>query len=131
MFEEKRILVVDDDPLICKMIKRCIDSYFGKDVKVSYVLGAQEGLSNLERYPEKYDLVITDWNCPEKGSGMGIIDCAKFSFGIPVIVYTGDVLDAKRTLDNKYTEMGIYCSVIDKSEDISKLMGEIDGILYR
>jgi DNA-binding NtrC family response regulator len=130
MSEEKRILVVDDDSLICKMIKRCIDFCFsGKDIKVSYVLGAQEGLSNLERYPEKYDLVITDWNCPEKGSGMGIIDCAKFSFGIPVIVYTGDVLSAKLYLDSN--EICFHCPVIDKSEDISKLMGEIDGILYR
>jgi len=98
MSEEKRILIVDDDPLICKMIKRCIDFCFrDKDIKVSYVLGAQEGLSNLERYPEKYDLVITDWNCPEKGSGMSIV---AYRFDIPVIVYTGNVLSAKLYLDS-------------------------------
>jgi DNA-binding NtrC family response regulator len=130
--EKKRILIVDDDPLICKMLKRCIGSYFkDKDIKVSYVLGIQEGLSNLEKYSDKYNLVITDWNCSEENSGMKIVTCAQFRFGISVIVYTGDTLSAKRVLDNKYIEMGVYCPVIDKSDNISKLMEAINGIIIR
>lgn len=130
--EKKRILTVDDDSLICKMLKRCIDSYFkDKDIKVSYVCSTQECLSNLEKYSDKYNLVITDWNCPEENSGMKIVTCAQFRFGIPVIVYTGDTLLAKRVLDNKYLEMGIYCPVVNKSDDISKLMEVINGIIIR
>jgi DNA-binding NtrC family response regulator len=130
--EKKRILIVDDDPLICKMLKRCIDFYFkDKDVKVSYVGSTQECLSNLEKYSDKYNLVITDWNCSEENSGMKIVTCAQFRFGISVIVYTGDTLLAKRVLDNKYREMGIYCPVVDKSDDISKLMEVINGIIIR
>lgn len=129
---KKRILIVDDDPLICKMLKRCIDFYFqDNDVKVSYVLNASMGILNLERYHDKYNLVITDWDCPEKDFGMNIVECAQFRFGISVIVYTGDALLAKRVLDNKYHEMGIYCPVIDKSDDISKLMEAINGIIIR
>ena len=130
--EKKRILIVDDDSLICKMLKRCIDFYFqDNDVKVSYVLNASMGILNLERYHDKYNLVITDWDCPEKDFGMNIVECAQFRFGISVIVYTGDALLVKRVLDNKYHEMGIYCPVIDKSDDISKLMEAINGIIIR
>jgi DNA-binding NtrC family response regulator len=129
--EKKRILIIDDDVLIHKMLKRYISYHFKEKVKVSSVFSTQEGLLNLERYSNKYNLVITDWNCSEENSGMEIVACTQFRFGIPVIIYTGDTLLAKRVLDNKYPEMGVYCHVVDKIDDVTKLMEVINGIIIR
>jgi DNA-binding NtrC family response regulator len=127
--DEKRILIVDDDPLICKMFKRCIASasYFkDKDIKVSYVLGIRERGINKVFRPEKYHLIVTDWECPQANNGFHVVSYA-LKHGIPCIVYTGDTLSAKCFLKNYDIEIPI----IDKSDDISKLMEVINGIIIR
>jgi DNA-binding NtrC family response regulator len=131
MDDVKHILLVDDDELICRVINRCIDAFFKeKIIKVSYAMSAGKGVFVLNMHPGKYDLVITDWDCPESNAGMHIINCAQLKFGIPVIVNTGDVLAVKRYLGEQHIDQYFSPPILSKGDDIQILMEEINGILY-
>lgn len=55
-----KILVVDDEPTVCKAIQMML-KYYGHDVEIT-----EDGVAALTRFAtEKYDLVITDYLMPE------------------------------------------------------------------
>jgi len=125
--EKKRILVVDDDPLICKMIKRCIRIFIKYPIlKVKWAFSVRQAIKTIDNSHKKYSLVITDWDCSQENDGFKVVSCA-LGNGIHCIVYTGDSLSAKCFLKN----YGIEIPIIDKVADITKLMEVINGIIIR
>jgi two-component system, response regulator FlrC len=58
-FPPRRILVVDDEPLVCDAVKMML-GFDGHDVKTAG--SAKEALAMLEN--EQFDLVITDFEMP-------------------------------------------------------------------
>jgi len=58
-FPQRRILVVDDEPLVCDAVKLMLD-FDGHDVETAY--NGKEALAMIEA--GKFDLVITDYEMP-------------------------------------------------------------------
>ena len=58
-FPQRRILVVDDEPLVCDAVKMMLE-FDGHEVQTAP--GGKEALAALEK--SKFDLVITDFEMP-------------------------------------------------------------------
>ena len=58
-FPQRRILVVDDEPLVCDAVKLMLD-FDGHDVETA--CSGKEALAKLEQ--GRFDLVITDYEMP-------------------------------------------------------------------
>jgi CheY-like chemotaxis protein len=58
-FPQRRILVVDDEPLVCDAVKLMLD-FDGHDVGTA--CSGKEALAKLEQ--SRFDLVITDYEMP-------------------------------------------------------------------
>lgn len=80
-----KLLIIDDDVILTKSMKRFYDTQFEK---VDVANSVTDGIQMLERH--NYDAIITDWDCPSPGEGRKIVKTAN-ELGIPVVVYTGDV----------------------------------------
>ena len=87
----RQILVVDDDPAICKVLKLMLE-YDGH--KVQTVGSGQEALSLLEQ--GSFDLVITDFSMPEMRGDALAIAIKQCLPNQPVVMITShaDVLQA-------------------------------------
>lgn len=59
-----RILVVDDDPEIAQLLKKCLQV---QNYSVEAETSAADALRRLDAKPDRFDLVITDLNMPECG----------------------------------------------------------------
>ena len=69
VFPQRRILVVDDEPLVCDAVKMMLD-FDGHVVETAG--GAKEALAMLEK--GKFDLVITDFEMPDmKGDALAAV----------------------------------------------------------
>jgi len=84
--KKTRLLIVEDDVFVARMLKRVLSRYWG-EIDVAY--SAVDGINKLIGPNVKYDVVITDWDCPEEGSGMGVIAKAQHR-GIPVVLHTAN-----------------------------------------
>lgn len=82
-----KILIVDDDPLTCKLIERIVQSdNYGNSVASN----VEEALQYLTLKPEDYFLVITDYYMPEK-TGIDLLKAVKKLYPvIEVIIITGE-----------------------------------------
>ena len=58
-FPQRRILVVDDEPLVCDAVKLMLD-FDGHEVETAS--NGKEALAKLEK--DRFDLVITDYEMP-------------------------------------------------------------------
>jgi len=58
-FPQRRILVVDDEPLVCDAVKLMLD-FDGHEVETA--CSGKEALAKLEQ--DRFDLVITDYEMP-------------------------------------------------------------------
>ncbi|MFA6312010.1 MAG: response regulator [Sterolibacterium sp.] len=85
----RKILVVDDDPVVSKSIGRVLSN---KGYAVISAQNGEEGLSKLDG--EKYDLVFTDIKMPGM-SGLEVAERVKASQPwLPVVIVTGYGTDA-------------------------------------
>jgi DNA-binding NtrC family response regulator len=96
--KELNLLVVEDDPQMARMLKRILDKYW-KNVTVAESAG--HGIAFLAG--GVYDVVLTDWDCPNPGDGLRVIN----STTLPVVIHTG----------NKVV-CGVVC-VLQKPADIT------------
>ena len=80
---QKRILVVDDEPLVCDAVKMML-SFDGHTVETA--AGGHEALALLEK--EAFDIVITDFEMPHmKGDELAAAIKARMP-GQPVVMIT-------------------------------------------
>ncbi|MBI5027004.1 MAG: sigma-54-dependent Fis family transcriptional regulator [Nitrospirae bacterium] len=84
MYENLRVLAVDDDPVTCSILERILNKC---DCKHEIIQSSSEALKRIER--DKYDLLITDLKMPEF-DGMKIMkETKKKSPDTHVIMITG------------------------------------------
>ena len=79
-----KVLIIDDDSQICKMLVRTIE----KDgIKVTYSLTLEEGIDTLNS--DEFDVVLLDVNLPD-GDGLAAIETIKENPNDPeIIIMTG------------------------------------------
>ncbi|MEQ8169779.1 MAG: response regulator [Candidatus Eremiobacterota bacterium] len=85
--DSMKILIVDDDPLACKLIETIVRS---DDYVSSVAENVEQALKFLALKPEDYFLVITDYYMPGK-TGIDLLKTVKKLYPvIEVIIITGE-----------------------------------------
>jgi two-component system, NtrC family, nitrogen regulation response regulator GlnG len=117
----RQILVVDDDPKVCK----ALEDYFSNEYRL-YVLPDGENAINVIQ-DIRPDLVILDMNLPGV-SGMEVLkEIRKFDEELPVIVITGHV-STESAIDSM--KEGAY-EFITKPFPLEKLSLVVEGALKK
>lgn len=83
MSDKRSILVIDDDPSFCTLIKSFLEK---NDYTVNEAHDAREGLRAV--YDEKYDLVLIDYRLPDLDGLELLKNIKKKYFHLPVIIMT-------------------------------------------
>ncbi len=102
--KELRLLVVEDNEMVSRMLQRVLPRYWKVVVMVKT---ADEGINELSN--RKYDIVLTDWDCPVKGDGKKVVSKCN-SLRIPVVVHTGNIELASKLF-----------TVVNKPADIDEI----------
>jgi PAS domain S-box-containing protein len=83
--EKIRVLLVDDDSGFLKITKQCLE--MGQDLLVDTALSVDEASTKLEK--EKYDVVVSDYQMPEKDGLEFLKDLRRRGDTIPFVMFTG------------------------------------------
>jgi len=78
-----RILIVDDDPTFCLMLKAFLEN---NDFYVKEVFSAESGIKALGQ--DTFDLVLSDFRLPDKDGIQLLLEIRKQWPGLPVILMT-------------------------------------------
>lgn len=120
----KKILIIDDDPFVVKVIASRLEA---NNYKVVTSSDGKDGLDKV--YKEKPDLVIVDFILP-RVNGYEICSRlkkdAEFS-GIPVIIITGNTNERDRRLTEEAGAAAFLIKPFDREVLLSKikeLLGE-------
>ena len=126
MSASRRVLVVDDDPVVAKSFKRVLSS------KGYAVIAAQNGEEALKKLSaEKYDLVFTDIKMPGM-SGIEVAERVKASQPwLPVVIVTGygtlaDQVRAEAAGVSSFLNKPLSPEMIESSA--SKALAEDQGV---
>ena len=92
-FPQRRILVVDDEPLVCDAVKLMLD-FDGHEVETA--CSGKEALAKLEQ--DRFDLVITDYEMPGmKGDELAaVIKARDTKQAVVMITAYAELLQASR-----------------------------------
>lgn len=84
-----RVLVVDDSPVMRKMLIRALGLF---DLKNLSVKQAQDGHEALRKALEnEYDLILMDWNMPGKVLGIDVVRSLRaHHMKVPIIMVTSE-----------------------------------------
>lgn len=83
---DEKILIVDDEDSILKLMEKML-SRLG--YQISRINSSVEALDELEAFPDRYDLVITDMAMPKIGGDVLIQRVRKITADLPIILCTG------------------------------------------
>jgi DNA-binding response OmpR family regulator len=108
MSNQKRILVIDDEPTTLDLLRRVLEL---KGYDVSTARNGQEGVALFQQQPS--DLVITDMVMPVKDGLQTILDLRSDVPGLPVIAISGGGTISKE----RYLAIAAY---LDKVVTIAK-----------
>jgi two-component system cell cycle sensor histidine kinase/response regulator CckA len=125
----ERILVVDDEPALVKMIKLHLEKH---GYTVESFTSSTEVVELIKKRPNDFDLVITDMTMPEMTGDKMAIEIMKICPSMPVIMCTGY---SKKISEELAVEIGIKCFAtkpIDLNSlllDVRKLVDEQKSIV--
>ena len=89
----RHLIYLDDDVLMLEMVERLL---IKRGFRVSVFLVAAEALAAVRATPEKFDLVVTDFNMPRE-SGLDIARAIRLIRPeLPVVITTGYITDELR-----------------------------------
>lgn len=116
-----RVLVADDSGVVRKMIVRTLQS-----IGVEDITEAADGVEALKKFfDSEFDLVLTDWNMPNK-NGLEVIQAIRSAgMTVPIIMVTtveqqGDVQDAFEAGCTDYLNKPFECDdLLAKIEALS------------
>lgn len=117
-----RILIVDDEPMIGKLLSRILQNH---DCDVRFETTVADAISAITGQPGYFDIILTDLNLPGK-SGLDLLDeLRSIDEGLIKIIITGHA-----TLDNAITSLrrGAY-DFIEKPVVPDSLVAVIDRAL--
>jgi len=83
---KESILIVDDEQSIAKMLQKMLELL---GYKAEYKSSSSEALQEFKKYPEKFDLVITDLNMPGMTGDELAKALVRVRSDIPIILCTG------------------------------------------
>jgi DNA-binding NtrC family response regulator len=78
---EMNLLVIEDEEQVARMIVRCLRR---KWKSITVATSTDAGISEIKT--GKYDIVLSDLDCPTKDSGYRVVEMSP----IPVVLHTGD-----------------------------------------
>ncbi len=84
MSEKPRVLVVDDEEIVCASVRRILSK---RDIEVDTVMKADEALDKLDK--EEYNLVIMDLMMPEMNGIELMHAIRKKDLDVPFLMITG------------------------------------------
>ena len=114
--KKTRLLIVEDDTFVARMLRRVLSRHW-EEIDVAY--SADDGINKLIGPDVKYDVVITDWDCPEEGSGMGVIAKSQHR-GIPVVLHTANPTIRSKDFEVIYKPADADCIIEALKRAISK-----------
>lgn len=91
MKEHKKILIVEDEPLIQEHLSACLES-IGYEV-LNMIDNAQEAIDTLKTQNQDIDIILLDINLNDELDGIDLANIIKQEYGIPfmfVTSYTDD-----------------------------------------
>ena len=141
--ERPRILVCDDDADQRELIREVLEMHYGAGEGRVVCVGTGEEC--LAREPERFDVVLQDYNLPDM-SGLGLLEAIRQRADVPVILVTGEndsatAIEAIRRGATDYLlKLGDYLFAIpvlvDKSiglhrikQENLRLQGELERML--
>ena len=118
----KRILLVDDDEAVRKVLRRCLEALNYHCVE------AEDGIAALACFTQEQpiDLVITDNHMPNM-TGLELLKTLREKFpspSLPIILHTGNITD---TLQEQALHAGAY-AVLGKPSDIREIMATVERV---
>jgi CheY-like chemotaxis protein len=111
----ERILMVDDEPAICKMAARILQA---KGYKVISETDSEEALFRFFEKPDGFDLVITDMTMPKMSGDQLAAKILDIRPEIPLIIATGF---SRQMSDAKAAEIGAKALLIKPFESATLL----------
>ena len=122
MSHEPKILIVDDDPTLCKSLKVFLSDKYS-DIATAF--SGREAIELLEA--DTFDLILLDVIMPDM-SGYQLIDYInKNGLKTSVILITAY---APTELEKEIPSKGVYDSIM-KPFDLEKLVGTVQNALNR
>lgn len=122
MLDEPKILIVDDDPALCKSLKVFLSNKYS-DIQTA--LSGREAIRLLEA--DTFDLVLLDVIMPDM-TGYQLIDYIdKNGLKTSVILITAY---APTELEKEAPPKGVYDSIL-KPFDLEKLVGTVQNALNK
>ena len=123
MLEHLRVLVVDDEPALCEIVKRVL-SRAGAEVYTA------SGLAGAERvcaeHPDAIDLAITDLKLND-GTGVQVADVVRANCPDALIMY----MSGLPYFDAAVVELGPEASVVAKPFRATELVDMVQVALIR
>lgn len=99
-YQDKKILIVDDNELNLKVAKRLLQIY---EMQIDTVLSGDEAITKIKNN-EVYDLILLDDMMPHKSGSETLVELRQIeNFSIPVVVLTANAIEGMK---EKYLEMG-------------------------
>lgn len=117
-YQDKKILIVDDNELNLKVAKRLLQTY---EMQIDTVLSGDEALSKI-RNNEIYDLILLDDMMPHKSGSETLTELRQIeNFNIPVVVLTANAIEGMK---EKYLEMGFddYLAKPISKEELKRIL---------
>ncbi len=119
----KKVYIIEDDELTCKMIKKVIDTYFDDIEVIGSNLNGQSAVGECVKLNP--DLAIVDIRLPDV-NGLEILHVLKRRHPqMKVLIYSG-ILNLKAI---KRAHQGMADGIIEKSEGIEELKSAIEAIV--
>jgi len=118
----KRILVIDDEDDILKLVQTCLEMMAGWQVITAH--SGQEGLQLAQNYQP--DAILLDVMMPDEDglATLKKLQCSTLTSNIPVILITA----RGRFVEQKFTQLGIK-GVINKPFNPLKLAEQVEAAL--
>ncbi|HEX9461897.1 MAG TPA: response regulator [Alphaproteobacteria bacterium] len=117
-----KILIIDDDPLICEVLRRAAED---AGHTVATARNGRLGLENAIAF--RPDVVVTDIYMPEKEGLETIVDLRKLSPDLPIIAMSGAAAMGTSNVLELAKKLGAS-QAFTKPLPLSDLMGAISAL---
>ncbi|MFP4556544.1 MAG: response regulator [Bacteroidales bacterium] len=120
----KRILVIDDDPIMRETIRDILEF---ENFSVCEAKDGRDGMSCLQK--EQFDMIVTDVLMPEKDGIEVIIEAKKKQPQIQIVAVSGGGYISAENYLKMASDLGASAIVV-KPFDIDMFIDKVNSLLY-